>query len=85
MNEPQTLRPLLWTIVAGVTLWGVYHFVGVFRSRGDLVQSLFVAVSFAGFLGLWLGALYVRSRRLRNRARSAASRASSPTDIPSYR
>lgn len=68
--EPPTprrqARVLLLGVIGSVAVWGLYLSIGAWqgdRTRSpDLVRGLFVAVCFAGFLGLWLIGLRLKAR-----------------------
>jgi membrane protein DedA with SNARE-associated domain len=67
--EPSNRRLLLWSIVAALVVWGGLLALGAYLGLDpqtpdrDFRRLWVVAAMTAGFLVLWLGALYFGRRR----------------------
>lgn len=66
-------KRIILFIMLGLTAWGIYHTVGIFRSEEDaskaMVKAAVVFVAMALFLGWWGALLFVFKRRQDKRLR----------------
>lgn len=75
MSEQTAIgKRVILFIMLGLTAWGIYHTVGIFRSEDDaskaIVKAAVVFVAMALFLGWWGALLFVFKRRQDKRLRN---------------